>query len=123
MIVAWELSSASEQEVSKLKTKLQKYTDKKDLLEDQIAQCRAKMTKLNKHIDNLEKEKFELVWERSLPTREMIDEEVTRGIEHAKVGLNLGLEINSLEEIYDRMTARLDFSQTKLEEFKSKFLV
>lgn len=52
----------------------------------------------------------------------MIDEEVIRGVEHAKAALNLGLEVNSLEEIHDRLISRLDFSHTKLEKFKSKFL-
>lgn len=37
MIVAWDLSSASEQEVDKLETKLQEYTDKNVVLDDQIS--------------------------------------------------------------------------------------
>lgn len=121
MTVAYDLSSASEQEVDKLKTRLQEYTDKKALLDDQIAQRRENIVELNKEIDNLEKEKNELVWEKSLPTREMIDKEAIKGVEHVEVTLNLGLEINSLEEVCDLLTARLDFSKTKLEEFKSKF--
>lgn len=36
MNMAWDLSSASEQEVDKLETKLQEYTDKKVLLDDKI---------------------------------------------------------------------------------------
>lgn len=121
MIVAQDLSSASEQEVDKLKTKLQEYTDKKDLLDDQTSQHRANISKLNKEIINLEWEKVKVAWEYSLPTREMIDEESPKGVEHAEDALNLGLEINSLEETCDWMTAIIEFSNTKLEEFKSKF--
>lgn len=62
-----------------------------------------------------------MIWEESLPTREMIDEKDTRGVEHAEIALNLGLEINCLEEIHDWLVARLNFSNIKLEEFISKF--
>lgn len=90
--IAWDLSSAFEQEVDKLETKLQEYTDKKALLDNQIAQRQKNIAELNKEIDNLEREKVELTWEKSLPTREMIDKEAIKGIEHAKVSLNLGRE-------------------------------
>lgn len=123
MTVVWDLSSASEQEVDKLETKLREYTDKNFVLDEQIAQCRAKIAELNEEIENLEKEKVELAWENSLPTRKMIDEEATKGVEHVEVTLNPGLEINSLEEICDLLNSILDFSKTKLEDFKSKFLV
>lgn len=51
----------------------------------------------------------------------MLDEEATKGVEHAEAALKPGHEINSLEEICDRLTSRLDFSKTKLEDLKSKF--
>ena len=123
MTVVWDLSSASEQEVDKLETKLQEYTDKNFVLDEQIAQCRAKIAELNKEIENLEKEKVEVAWENSLPARKMIDEEATKGVEHVEVTLNLGFEINSQEEICDLLNSILEFSKTKLEDFKSKFLV
>lgn len=58
-----------------------------------------------------------------MPTREIIDQEATRGVEHAEVALGLVLEIDSLVETYERLTPRLNFSKTKLEDFKSKFHV
>ena len=97
MTVAWDLSSAFEQEVDKLEIKLQEYIDKKALLDDQIVQGRAKILELNREIENMEKEKYELAWKKSLPTREMTEEEATRGVELAEAALNLGLKINSLE--------------------------
>ena len=97
MAVAWDASSTSEHEVNKLEAKLQYYTDKKASIDDKIAHRRVKIFELNKEIEHLEKEKVELAWERSLPTREMIGKEATRGVEHAEAALNLGLEVNSLE--------------------------
>lgn len=94
--MAWDLSGAPEQEFDKLETKLHEYTDKEALLDGQIAQRRAKIVELNKEIDNLEKQKVELAWEKYIPTREMIDEEAAKGVEHVDVSLNVGLEINSL---------------------------
>lgn len=52
----------------------------------------------------------------------MIDEEAIKGVEHAKTAIKLRLEVTSLEETHDRLIARLDFSKTKLGEFKSNFL-
>lgn len=64
MEVAWDASSVSEQEVEKLEAKLQEYKDNKTLLDNQIAHCQAKILELNKEIDNLEKQKVELAWEK-----------------------------------------------------------
>lgn len=98
-MVVWYLSSVSEKEVDKIETNLQEYTDKKAVLGKQILQRRSKIAKLNKEIDNLEKEKAETSWEKSLPTKEMIDEEATKGVEHAEAALKPRRETNSLEEI------------------------
>lgn len=53
----------------------------------------------------------------------MIDVESTKGVEHAKNMLKLGMEITPLEELHDRLRARLDLSKSKLEEFKAQFPV
>lgn len=55
MVVAWDLSDASEKEFDKLETKLQEYINKTTLLDEKIAQRRAKILKLTKEIDKLEK--------------------------------------------------------------------
>lgn len=123
MVVAWDLSDVSEKEVDKLETKLQEYTDEKTSLDEQISQQRAKILELSKEIGNLEKHKVGLAWEKSLPTREVIDQKAIKGVEHAEVALNLGLEVESMEETQDRLMARLNFSNIKLEKFKSKFHV
>lgn len=123
MVVSWDLSNAHEKEVNKLENKLQEYTDKKASLDKHISQCRAKILELTKEIVNLEKQKVELAREKSLDTRETIYQEATKGVEHVEVVINLGLEIDYLEEAHDRLNATLEFSKTKLKEFKSKFLV
>lgn len=78
---------------------------------------------MTKEIGNLENQKAELTWDKSLPTREIIDQEAAKGVKHVEASLHLGHEIESLEETDDRLTTRLKFSKTKLEEFKSKFPV
>lgn len=78
---------------------------------------------LSKEINNLDKEKAKLASGWALPTKEMIDVEATKGVEHTERTLKLGMEIMSLEELHDRLRARLDLSKSKLEEFKSQFVV
>lgn len=78
---------------------------------------------MTKEIDNLEKQKAELVGEKSLPIQEIIDQKATKGVKHVEVSLNLGPEVESLEETHDQLMARLNFSNIKLKEFKSKFPV
>lgn len=77
---------------------------------------------MTKEIENLEKQKDEFSWEKSLPTREIIDQEATKGVKYSEVALNLGLEIESLEETHGRLTARINFSKTKLESSNPNFL-
>lgn len=60
VVVAWDASSAFEQEVNKLEAKLQDYTNKKTSIDDKIAHRRAKILELNKEIEILEKEKVEM---------------------------------------------------------------
>lgn len=121
MAISQDLSGAFEKEVDKLETKLKEYTDKKASIDKQITQYRAEILEFTKEIDNLEKQKAEIAWDKSLPTREIINQEATKDVEHAEVSLNLGLEVESLEETHDRLMARLNVSKVKLEEFKSKF--
>lgn len=46
----------------------------------------------------------------------------TKGVEHSEVDIQLGNEVNILEEASDPLNTRLAFSKAKLEDFKSKFL-
>lgn len=87
MVEAWDLSGAFEKEVDRLENQLQEYLDKKSSFDDKISSCRARISELNKEITNLEKKKSELEWEKSFPTRETIDQEVTRGVKHGEVTL------------------------------------
>ena len=114
MIVVWDLSGVFKKEVDMLENWLQEYLDKMASLDEQISNRCTWIAELTKEIDNLEKQKVELAWEKSLPIREMIDKEAIRGIQYAEVALNLGLGINSLEETCDGLTAILDLSKTKL---------
>lgn len=119
--VAWDLSNAYEKEVYNLETELREYLDKKASLDEQISERHARVAKLTKEIHNLEKQKAELVWEKSLSTWDIIDQKATKGVKHTEVALGLGLKIDLLEETFDCLTTRLNFSKTKLEDFKSKF--
>lgn len=119
MTEAWYLSGAFEKEADRLETQLQEYLDKKASFNDQISSCRARIVKLNKESENMEKKKAELEWEKSLPTRETIDQEAIRGVEHGEVSLQMGNKVNILEEASDLLNTRLAFFKAKLEDFKS----
>lgn len=72
-------------------------------------------------IKKFEKQKVEVGLKQLLPTREIIDQEETKGVEHSETALRLGTEVDSLEEARDHMITRLVFSKAKLEDFKFKF--
>lgn len=69
----------------------------------------------------MERQKDELKWDKSFPTRETIDQEATRGIKHGEVSLQLGNEVDILEDASDELNTRLAFYKAKVEDFKSRF--
>ena len=56
-----------------------------------------------------------------MPTREIIDQEGTKGVKHGEAARRLAPEADSLEETSDRLNIRLAFSKANLEDFISKF--
>lgn len=87
MIVVWDLSGALKKEVDMLENWLQEYLDKMASLDEQISNRCTWIVKLTKEIDNLEKQKVELAWEKSLPTREIINQKATKDVEHSEAAL------------------------------------
>lgn len=68
MVVAWDLSGAFGKEVIRLENQIQGYLDRKALLDTYVADCQAQIAELTKEIDNQERKKAELAWEKSMPT-------------------------------------------------------
>lgn len=67
MNMVWDLSEASKKEADRLETQLQEYLDKKASFDDQISSRHARISKLSKEIENLEKQNVELEWENHCP--------------------------------------------------------
>lgn len=68
------MSGASKKDVDKLENQLQEYLDNKDSFDDQISSCHARISEINKESEILKKQKDELEWDKSLPTRDIIDQ-------------------------------------------------
>lgn len=58
-----------------------------------------------------------------MATREIIDQEMTKGIEHGEDALRMGTKVDSLEEASDYLNTRIAFSKLNLQDFKPKFLL
>src|SRR3954470_6830190 len=117
----WDSSAASTKKVEEFQEKTLKFSDKKGEIDHKIAGYKAQIDDLNKKIQDLEQEKINLAQTEEIPSPEVINQEVLKGLGHGENALKLESNIRQLKQNLSRLDSKIDFESTKLAYFRNNF--
>src|SRR3954462_2612310 len=94
----WDASAASTKKVEEFQEKTLKFSDKQGEINNKIADYKAQIDDLNKKIQSLEREKISLAQTEKVPSPEIINQEVLKGLGHGENALKLESNIRQLKQ-------------------------
>ena len=101
--------------------KKQERLNKRQVFDQQNSNYEAQIVKLSKNLVGVEAQKSSLDTAEPLPTQDVIDQEVLKGISHGKKALEVKVRINHLRKKKSLIDIRIGHEKTLFEDFKSRF--
>ena len=121
MRLEWDFSEACEKKLSDFEAKKQERLSHQQASDHQIMDYQAQIAKLNKKIVEVEAQKASLDTAKSLPTQDVVDHEVLKGISHGEKALKIEANIKQLRGKKSLLDSRIGHETTFFEDFKSRF--
>lgn len=96
MRLEWDFSEACEKKLSDFEAKKQERLNQQQAFDQQISYYQDEIAELNKKIAEVEAQKDSLDTAEPLPTQDVVDQEVLKGISHGEKALKIKASIKQL---------------------------
>lgn len=117
----WDFSEACEKKLSDFEAKKQERLRQQQAFDQQILDYQAQIVEINKKITEVEWQKTSLDTAKALPTQDVVNHEVLKGISHGEKALKIEASIKLLWGRESLLDSRIGHETTFFEDFKLDF--